>query len=71
MKFLNSFCIYIDLLGRKVGKAFGFADTIGARTAIVIGDKEIESGQVNIKDMATGDQTPVEFSELLDHYQNK
>ncbi len=61
----------IDLLGRKVGKAFGYADTIGARTAIVIGDKELAEKKVNVKDMATGDQTPVEFSRLLDHYQNK
>ncbi len=66
----NGISADIDLLGRKVGKAFGYADTIGAKTAIVIGDKELAEEKVMVKDMATGDQTPINFSELLKHYQN-
>ena len=56
---------------RKVGKAFGYADTIGAKTAIVIGDKELEEEKVMVKDMATGDQEAVDFDGIVKHYQAK
>ncbi len=58
----------MDLVGRKVGKAFGHADSIGARTAIVIGDRELAGEKANIKDMASGEQVEVAFSELRNYF---
>lgn len=53
-----------DLLGRKLSKQLEYANTIGARKVIVIGDKEIQAGKAKVKDMATGKETDVTLSEL-------
>lgn len=64
----EGFSADIDLLGRKVGKALGYASTVGARVTVIIGDKELAEGKAMVKNMATGDQEEVEFDNLLAHY---
>ena len=64
----EGFSADIDLLGRKVGKALGYASTMEAKVAVIIGDKELAEGKAMVKNMATGDQEEVEFDNLLAHY---
>ena len=40
-----------------------YADKIGARFSMVLGDSEIESGKANLKNMATGEQVEMEIGE--------
>jgi len=44
----------------KVGKAFGYADKIGADRAILVAPQEWEEGEVTVKDLRTGDGKDVE-----------
>ena len=46
-----------DLIGRSLKAQMKYADKIGAKFVIVLGDNEIEQAQVNVKNMATGEQT--------------
>ena len=46
-----------DLIGRSLKAQMKYADKIGAKFVMVLGDNEIEQGQVNIKNMETGEQT--------------
>lgn len=43
----------MDFSGKKMGKALQYADAIGATYTVVIGDNEITSGEVELKEMAT------------------
>ena len=48
--------VELELRGRKVGKALGWADSIGCTHAIVIGPNELEEKKGRIKNLSTGEQ---------------
>ena len=41
-----------------------YADKIGARYTVVLGDNEIQSGKANVKCMQTGEQIEIPFEEF-------
>ncbi|MDR1796270.1 MAG: histidine--tRNA ligase [Clostridiales Family XIII bacterium] len=53
------FIIEIDAAGRGMKGQFKYADHIGARHAIVLGDEELAAGEATVKDMTTGEQRRV------------
>jgi len=53
----------IDLMERKLGKQFSYADSIKAKKVVIIGD-ETKKGNVKIKDMASGKEEEVKISKL-------
>ncbi|WP_433500898.1 histidine--tRNA ligase [Sphaerimonospora sp. CA-214678] len=52
--------------GRGVKGAMKAADRSGARYAVIVGDRDIEAGAVQVKDLTTADQTAVPFAEVVD-----
>lgn len=54
--------VEMDLTGRKLNKAMQYANQINARYVAVIGDQELSSKQVDLKDMATGEKSPISLS---------
>ena len=52
----------VRIEGRKIGKAFSWADGIGADYVVIIGPKDLESGQASVKRLSDGEQ----FSVSLD-----
>lgn len=55
----DDFTIDVDLMGRSLSKALGYADSRGVKYAIIIGPEDISEGRVTIRDMETGDQERV------------
>ena len=53
-----------DYLGRKIKAQFKSADTFKAKTVITLGESEVESGQVNVKNNSTREEVTVRFEEL-------
>ncbi|MFQ9489190.1 MAG: histidine--tRNA ligase [Streptococcus salivarius] len=53
-----------DYLGRKIKAQFKSADTFKAKTVITLGESEVESGQVNVKNNSTREEVTVSFEEL-------
>ena len=49
----------LEMKGRAIGKAFGWADGIGASHVLVVGPRDFESGQANLKRLSDGEQMPV------------
>ena len=43
-----------DTVGRGLKAQMKYADKLGARSVIVVGDNELETGAARLKDMATG-----------------
>lgn len=41
------------------------ADRSGARIALVLGDRDIESGTVGVKDLGTGKQVPIALDSVV------
>lgn len=57
-----------DYLGRKIKAQFKSADTFKAKTVITLGESEVESGQVNVKNNATREEVIVSFEELTKNF---
>ncbi len=57
----------MDFTGRKLGKIMNYANQVSARYVAVIGDDELRTGEVSVKEMATGKtiQAPLHQLERL------
>jgi histidyl-tRNA synthetase len=54
----------VDLLGRKPGAVAKHASAIGARSLVIVGDRDLASARVQVKDLATGAVKEVGLGEL-------
>jgi histidyl-tRNA synthetase len=57
----------LDLMGRKPGAIAKAANDAGAKHLVIVGDRDLESGQVEVKDLATGKATKVPLVGLVKH----
>ncbi|MBF6634943.1 MAG: histidine--tRNA ligase [Planococcus sp. (in: Bacteria)] len=61
---MNGISADMDFTGRKVKAQMKSADRKGAGFVLVIGETELESGKVALKEMATGEQQEMAFEEI-------
>ena len=54
-----------DIVGRGLKAQMKYADKIGAKQVIVVGDNELETKQAKIKDMETGEESPISLDDSL------
>jgi len=57
----------VDLMGRRLGKQFEYADKKGIPRVVVVGAKELVDMSVTVRDMKTGDQRKVLIEELVSY----
>ena len=55
----------VDLMRRGVGKSLKYAATVPSRFAVIVGDKELESSSVTLRDMNSGEQTLIKMQDLV------
>ena len=60
-----------EYVGKGLKGAMKSADRSGAGLVVIIGDREVESGVVEVKNMATGEQQPVVLTEVVEHVRGK
>jgi len=56
----------IDLVGRGPSKNLDYANAIGARFAVLLGEREIKAGRATVREMSTGAQREVALDDLVD-----
>ncbi len=64
----EGFHVQFDVVGRSLKAQMKFANKIGAKFTVVIGDSEIENNLVNLKNMENGDVTEVSLDDLEDNF---
>ena len=57
----------VDANDRNLKGQMKYANKIGAAYTVVIGDDEVSSGMLTLKDMETGEQTSVATEDLISH----
>ncbi len=67
----NKISAMTDLNDRKVGVQIKYADSIGAKFVIVVGKKEIESGEYTLKNMQTSEQTQGDLEKMVEMIRGK
>lgn len=50
-----------DIVGRSLKAQMKYADKIGARYTLILGDNELAQGRAQLKNMETGEQTEVDI----------
>ena len=45
-----------------------YADKLGAKYTMVLGDNELINGEAGVKNMATGEQTSVKLDDIADYF---
>src|SRR2546428_4515264 len=56
----------IDLVGRGPSKNLDYANAIGARYAVLLGEKELKAARATVRDMVSGVQREVALADLVD-----
>lgn len=56
----------MDFSGKKMGKMMQYADQIKARYVVVIGDQELETQEIELKHMATGQKEKITLPSLVE-----
>ncbi len=56
--------VEVDLLGRSLGKNLEQAESRGARYVVIIGPRDLEKGEVSVRDMTTKGTEPVKLGNV-------
>jgi len=68
----NGLRVEREFLNRKPGKQFKTADKLNAKVVFTLGEKEIESGTVNIKLLKNGNETTMKLEDVYsNHFEEK
>ena len=57
--------VEMDCMARNIKGQFKYADRLGVRNTIIIGENELALGKVTIKDMETSKQKQIPFGEII------
>ena len=60
-----------DYLKRKIKGQMKQANRVGAEYTIVIGDQELEDGNINIKHMESGESEAIQLTDLVSYFEEK
>jgi histidyl-tRNA synthetase len=60
-----------DLCERSVKGQLKYADKLGAKYSLVIGETELKSGRATVKDMQSGEATEIDIDKIVDFFRRK
>jgi histidyl-tRNA synthetase len=56
----------VDLMRRKLAKQFEYANSIGAKKIVIVGEKDLKEGRVTVRELATGKEEKVPVEKILE-----
>jgi histidyl-tRNA synthetase len=63
-------CVQFDTVGRGLKPQMKYANKIGALYTLVLGDSELETGNIKLKNMETGNETEMTLSDFAENFQS-
>ena len=63
-------CVQFDTVGRAFKAQMKYANKIGAQYIIVLGDNEIETGNIRLKNMADGTEREMQLDDFYENFQS-
>ncbi|MBC8536588.1 histidine--tRNA ligase [Feifania hominis] len=60
-----------DIVGRSLKAQMKYADKIGAKYTLILGDSELESRRAKLKDMATGESVEIDLDQIVTEMTNR
>ncbi|MBR3229604.1 MAG: histidine--tRNA ligase [Bacilli bacterium] len=68
---LNGFSVDMDYNGRNLKSNFKHADKVGAKYIIIVGDEEVKTGILTVKDNNSKEEFKVKFDEIVEFFDDK
>ena len=68
---LRPFIIPFFYVGRGLKPQMKYANKIGALYTLVLGDNEIETGNIKLKNMETGVESEMTLADFVENFQTK
>ena len=63
-------CVQFDTVGRGLKPQMKYANKIGALYTLVLGDSELETGNIKLKNMETGIESEMTLSDFAENFQS-
>ena len=60
----------LEVMGRKLNKSLSYASEKGIRFALILGEKELESNTITVKDLKKGEQEEIELGKLKKYFKS-
>lgn len=60
----SGFVAIVDVMGRNLRKQLSYANDIKADYAVIIGEEEVKSGEVKLKNLSSGEQFSVKIEDI-------
>ncbi len=64
----EGFTAEFDIIGRGLKPQMRYADKTGAKFVCVLGDNELETGEIKFKNMRTGEETPARLENFVESF---
>ena len=63
-------CVQFDTVGRGLKAQMKYANKIGALYTLVLGDSELETGNIKLKNMGSGKEHEMNLADFTDNFQS-
>ena len=61
----NGYRVDFDLMSRNLSNQIKFATKLGARSLLIIGERDLKDGNITIRDLETGKESKILLSEIV------
>ena len=58
----------VDMMGRRLGKQFEYADKKGILSVIIVGERDLAENNVTVRNMKTGEENKVSLDDLVSFF---
>jgi len=71
LKLRSDIPVVTDVMNRSISAQMKYADAIGAKFALILGEREIEEGKILVRDLESGEQEEISFESLLEYLRER
>ena len=64
-------CVETDLADRGFGDQLSYADKIDAERVLIVGERDLENGEVTMKHMETGEEEQISEDKVVEHLESE
>jgi len=61
----NGFKVDFDIMGRNLSNQMKFANKLGAKSLLIIGERDLKEGNVTLRDLKSGEESKVSLNEFI------
>ena len=61
----SGFKVDFDVMGRNLSNQIKFANKLGAKSLLIIGERDLKEGNVTLRDLKSGDEVKISFNDFV------